>query len=304
MEAGAAPDSIGLLGALLTDFERAARLTAAPKQAKARAAMTERFLWAEAIARPEQITAGAIESHLASRAAQVSTKTVANHLSAIRTFCNFLRRRGLLANDPTQGIRLRPPDRQLPRYLEPAEVAEVLRIARERGIWGEVCLALSTGLRLSEMIRLRWDDIDWQRRCLVVRKSKTHRPRQVPLCRSAVVALRLQRRRAGAFDYIFPARQTWRCGWRYKNSARAANWWTRALGPIKAQVLKFNSLPGCSTGRGWHLLRHTFASRAAQAGVSLYKLAAWLGHSDVRTTQRYAHLQEGWDEQIEAASPL
>ena len=126
----------------------------------------------------------------------------------------------------------------------------------------------------------------------------------MPLSRSARVALRFQRFRTGKFRQVFPARQTWRGGWRYVDRPRAANWWKRAIAPIQDAIPLFRSLPGCSTGRGWHLFRHTFASRAAQAGVSLYKLAQWLGHSDIRTTQRYAHLQVGFDEQIEAASPL
>lgn len=46
-----------------------------------------------------------------------------------------------------------------------------------------------------------------------------------------------------------------------------------------------------------------FASRAARRGVSLYKLAAWLGHSDVRMTRIYAHLQQGFDSDIERAAP-
>jgi integrase len=56
-----------------------------------------------------------------------------------------------------------------------------------------------------------------------------------------------------------------------------------------------------ATGRGWHLLRHTFARRLAQQGVSLYKIAAWLGHRDIRTTQVYAHLQAAYDPEIERA---
>ncbi len=47
-----------------------------------------------------------------------------------------------------------------------------------------------------------------------------------------------------------------------------------------------------------HILRHTFASQRAIAGVSLYKISKWLGHSNYSTTQIYAHLQAG-DEEID-----
>jgi len=113
----------------------------------------------------------------------------------------------------------------------------------------------------------------------------------------------MQREAIDGEAYVFPGRQTWPGGSRHENKPRAINWWMRALHPIQQAVPKFRSLPGKSTGRGWHLFRHTFASRAAQGGVSLYKIAAWLGHSDVRTTRIYAHLQAGFDEDIEAASP-
>jgi len=51
--------------------------------------------------------------------------------------------------------------------------------------------------------------------------------------------------------------------------------------------------------RGWHLLRHTFASRAAQAGVPIPKLSAWMGHKSIATTMIYAHLAPGYDADIE-----
>ena len=296
--------ALTVFGPLLADFFRTVCLLAAPKQARAQVAIVRKFLWGQGIAEPAQITPAAIESYLAGANQQVSAKTLLNHLSALRGFCRFLRRRGLLAEDPAADIRLRTPERPAPRYLGPDDLAIVLRIAREQRIWPEVCLALSTGLRLSELIRLQWADINFDRRCLMVRKSKSRRPRIVPLCRCAVVALRWQRRRTGAFLHVFPARQTWRNHWHFVDRPRASNWWRRAIRPIQDAVPLFRSLPGTATGRGWHLFRHTFASRAAQAGVSLYKLAQWLGHADIRMTERYAHLQVGFDEQIEAASPL
>ena len=60
---------------------------------------------------------------------------------------------------------------------------------------------------------------------------------------------------------------------------------------------------GCyRRGMGFHTLRHTFASRLVQAGVSIYKVSQWLGHRSVNTTQIYAHLATGHDSDIEAGS--
>ena len=53
---------------------------------------------------------------------------------------------------------------------------------------------------------------------------------------------------------------------------------------------------------GWHEFRHTFASRLAQEGVSLYKICKWLGHADMKTTQIYAHFAPVYDRDIERLS--
>lgn len=297
-----------LLGKL-EEFRQALKLAAERKQVRSMSAIVRSLLWSQGIRHAWELTPQTVEQYLAGLVAGGrAPKTVMNHLSAVRVFCYFLKRRGLLSADPCADVRLRRPEERLPRYLEDEEIAEVLRLARAHHMWPEICLALSTGLRVSELIRLQWVDVDLARDCLTVRKSKSRRPRVVPLNRSALAALGAQRRITGGFTYVFPARRTWpgclACrdpARRYLDRPRSSSWWNRAMRPIQQAVPKFCTLPGSSTGRGFHLLRHTFASRLAQAGVSLYKIAAWLGHSDVRTTHIYAHLQVGFDEEIEKA---
>lgn len=296
--------------ALVAEFSRAAKLTAGAGEVRRTLAIVKAYVWTDPAAAEGNVTAAGIERYLAGLVERGrSPKTIRNHRAALSRFCRFLINRGLLATNPCHSVSVRRPEELLPRWLDDAEIRQVLDIARIRRIWPEVCLALSTGLRLSELIRLRWEDIDFGRRCLTVRKSKARRPRIVPLSRSALVALRMQRRQAGQLSFVFPSRRTCRACQRFVDKPRAINWWGRALKPIKDAVPKFNALPGKSTGRGWHLFRHTFASRAIQGrdgrpGVSLFRLSRWLGHGHLQTTRIYAHLQEGWDEQIEAASPL
>jgi len=292
------------LPAAIKNFQRLAGLAAEPQHVRNTVSVLHAFLWQQGITEPWQVTTEAVEDYLGRlHESGRAPKTLINHCSSLSSFCDFLIRRKLLTENPCLAVQLRRPEETLPRYLDDAEITQTLQLAREHGIWPEVCLALSTGLRASEMIRLCWPDINFERRCLTVRKSKTHRPRVIPLSRPALVALRLQRRITARFAHIFPARRTWTGCCRYVNRPRAINWWMRALRPIQEAVPKFGLLPPGSTGRGWHLLRHTFASRLAQAGVSLYKIAQWLGHSDIRTTRIYAHLQVGFDPEIEAAGP-
>ena len=299
------------LRVLVAGFEQAAALSAGHKQVRAMAAIVRAFLWSAGITRPDEISVAAVESYLAGLVRRGrSRKTLWNHRSAISRFCEFLRARGLLEADPCRAVRLRRPEETVPRWLDDGEIEQVLGLARAEGIWPEVCLALATGLRLGELIRLQWADVDVAGRSLVVRKSKTGRGRVVPLCAAALEALAEQRERTGQMACVFPGRQTWPGGWRYVDRPRPRNWWERAIRPLQQAVPKFlQGMAACATGRGWHLFRHTFASKLAQGGggapgVSIWKIAAWLGHSDVRTTRIYAHLRAGFDVEIERAMPV
>jgi site-specific recombinase XerD len=292
-------DSPAALTDFLDDFAGAARLTASERYVHGLMTVVKRFIWETSTFVAGDVTVGSVERYLAGVAARGrSLKTIYGHRSALNLFFGFLCSRGVLTFNPAPQVRLGRRELQLPRYLDDGEVAQVLTLAREYEIWPEVAFALATGLRLGELTRLRWRDVDTARRCVTVLKSKSGRPRVVPLAQGALDAIAVQAQKTGGFDYVFPARRTWRGGWSYVNKPRAYGSWRRALLPIQRAVPKFRTVRG--TGRGWHLLRHTFASRLVQEGVSLYKVARWMGHADVRTTQIYAHLQTEFDEDIES----
>jgi integrase len=188
----------------------------------------------------------------------------------------------------------------MPHYLEDKEIIMLLDLAGRLGIYAEVCLALNTGLRRGELRMLRWDQVDLSRRILKIPAGKSKRPGIVPLNTEAQKVLEQQRAVSGRLDYVFPGWRSKRVG--LKNAPRGMNWWCSAMEQFCRAIPAFGRLPKGSTGRGWHMLRHTFASRLVQKGVSIYKVSRWLRHSSVQTTQIYAHLAEGWDEDIEKVS--
>lgn len=262
----------------------------------------EHMTWRRGSPSPAMITADAIAEYLRDMvAAGRAAKTVHNHRGVLSLFCRFLVSVGVLASDPCEEVpppRLR---RALPVWLSEPEVARALEIAEREGIYAEVALALNTGLRRNELRLLEWSHVDWERRALLVRHPKNGRERSVPLTTSAVEALERQRAVSGRFDFIFPARRTWRGGWEFVNRPRAVNWWRAAIRPLQQAIAAFGVRRKGSVGTGWHALRHTFGSRLVQRGVSVYKVATWMGHSDVRTTQLYAHLAPGYDADIDKA---
>lgn len=284
---------------LLNEFAVVALLAATPAHADRKVRVARRFLWHAHISAIQEFTPIAVRRWLADElAGGRHPKTLETELYALSSFCKFLEAYGLEKN-PCFGIRLARRDARVPLWLNEEECARAIEIADEIGIGSEVRLALATGLRLGELIRLEWADIDIGRRVVLIRKTKSRKPRMVPLSAKALEALEMQRPRTGEFTYVFPARRRRGKSWRYIDKPGSARGWIARFKPIQQAIAKFRAVGERCTGRAWHLLRHTFASRLAQAGVSLYKIAEWMGHSDIRVTQIYAHLQTQFDPDIE-----
>ena len=276
------------------------------RQANAWAAMVRRYLWASG---DDWASAAGVQRHLAGlRAGGTAIKTVHNVRTGLSQFFEFLGQPGgswaRLATagigNPCRAVKLPAIPRRVPRWLSTEEIAAVLEAARARGIWPEITLAIYGGLRLGELGGLQWIDVDLGGRTVTIRDPKEARDKIVPLCELCVAALEFQRGRAPPerFRWVFPGRRTFPGGWRYEDRRRAEDSFRELLMPVRAVCPKF--LQAVGVGRGWHLLRHTYASQAAAAGVPMKKLAAWMGHSDSRITERvYAHLADGYDPDVE-----
>jgi integrase len=144
-------------------------------------------------------------------------------------------------------------------------------------------LALFTGMRRSELLKLKWRDIDFERGFITIRNPKGGQDEIVPMNDDARTVLEsINRTRS---SYVFPGR---RKGHRVdiKNGI--------------ARIRKAANLP--KGFRPLHGLRHQFASMLASSGqVDMYTLQKLLTHKDPRMTQRYSHLR---DETLKSASGL
>lgn len=136
-----------------------------------------------------------------------------------------------------------------------------------------VLLALNTGLRRGELFNLAWKEVNLQARILTVlpEKSKSGKPRHVPLNTEAHDALSRWIKQGSDSGLVFPGRN----GRKFDNINKS---WSALT--ASAQVLDFR----------FHDLRHTFASKLVMRGVDLNTVRELLGHSDLTMTLRYAHL--------------
>lgn len=207
---------------------------------------------------------------------KLSAKTINNHLGILRRCLHSAVEWNVLEKIPKiQFLKAAPPPFS---YLEPDE-ARRLVTAAPLGLWrAMVFLALQTGLRASEIIGLEWQDIDLERRVLLVRRGVVHgftaapknnRIRYVVLTDSVVKQLKALTRKS---DKVFPL----------PKSKDAYGYMRRHLKIFTDQA----QLPPI----GWHSLRHSFASHLASAGAPLKVVQEAMGHTSYEMTLRYAHL--------------
>ncbi len=144
-------------------------------------------------------------------------------------------------------------------------------------------LALFTGMRKSEMLKLEWRDIDFDKKFIHIRNPKGGKDQIIPLNSSAKAVLEKHPRSKSQF--VFPG----------KNGGMRKD----VRGPA-SRIKERANLP--NDFRPLHGLRHVFASHLASSGkVDLYTLQRLLTHKSPEMTQRYAHLR---DEALREASEI
>lgn len=207
-----------------------------------------------------------------------ATGTTNRVLILIRFIFNLARKWKIpgVGENPTFGLSTAP-DVQRDRFLSPEETQRLIasiNVDENRSAAQTIMMLLLTGARRNEVSHAKWDYVDWERRTLLVPVSKTGRPRVIALNGRALALLRSISRLPGN-PYIFPSPITGR-------PCPSLHFpWTR----IKQRA-------GLDNVR-LHDLRHSFASFLVNQGVSLYVVQGLLGHTQPRTTQRYAHLAQG-----------
>lgn len=217
---------------------------------------------------------GYLEEKLASG---LSPSTVNYHLSILKNSLTMAVRWSLLRENPLAGMKI--PGKIVnarSRLLLPEEITRLLSSCSLE--WKEfVTVALNTGMRKNEILKLRKDQLDLERRFAFLPTSKNDDPRPVPLTREAIEIIKGAIARNGLLGldspYVFVNPST---GLPYRRDTDTG--WRNALRRASLEDVHF------------HDLRHTAASYLAMAGVDLVTIAEILGHRDMRTLRRYTHI--------------
>jgi len=182
---------------------------------------------------------------------------------------------GGLTQSPARGIKLLKDPPKMERYLTKDEACRLIAEIRAGAsvmLRFIVPFLLFTGARKREALDARWRDIDFERRLWIIPFTKSGKPRTVPLSHEALAVLLGTRKLGVSADYIFPNPET---GRPYVTIFHTWDRCRRAAGLADVRI---------------HDLRHSFASALINNGMTIYDVKEALGHANIVTTQRYAHL--------------
>ncbi|WP_442510262.1 tyrosine-type recombinase/integrase [Novipirellula sp. SH528] len=202
--------------------------------------------------------------------AGLDSQTVSGHLSAIRTVFDKMCFREI-----TLGLATPRKSKRKPVILSTQEVQRLLQATPS--LRDKLCLGLmyATGMRVSEVVRLRYRDIDFDRGVISVWQGKGRADRSVTLPNSYRPLLKNLGEYYDASEYVFPSEK------------RGRHLSPRTAERIMARAVNIAEIKKHATP---HTLRHCFATHSYENGCDIRRIQRALGHVNLETTTIYVHI--------------
>lgn len=212
----------------------------------------------------------------------LGSRTIARRLSSLRSFFKFLARDGYLKDNPILAVSSPKLGKYLPQFMTEEEVTRIIGAAFSAGAQGERNLRdravletfYSTGMRISELVGLKLQDIDFISGIVKV-MGKGRKERIIPIGDTAMRAIR---------SYL-EKRQRQSSGLFLNKNGKPIG----ARG-VRGIVAKCLLQAGLKQGISPHTFRHSFATHMLNRGADLRTVQELLGHVNLSTTQIYTHL--------------
>ena len=214
--------------------------------------------------------------------------TIARKLSAIRSFFNFLEKKGLKLGNPAADVSAPKREQPLPNYLTVDEMFRLLERPDRNNPLGLRDLAImevlySCGIRVSELTALNSESVDFEEGLVKV-LGKGNKERIVPIGKGAMGSLE---------NYLEASRHLRRNGERGAKGEplfvnfRGSRLTSRSVGKL---IKRYGKEGRLASDISPHDLRHTFATHLLDGGADLRSVQELLGHVSLSTTQRYTHV--------------
>ncbi|HET6582042.1 MAG TPA: tyrosine recombinase XerC, partial [Nannocystaceae bacterium] len=242
-------------------------------------------------ARPQDLDVRTVRTWLAAIHAHVGPASIARKLSALRSFGEFLRRTGVLAENAVALVASPKRRATLPVALPLEDVTDMIEAVEKPGVHGARDRAIleviyGAGLRVSEVVALDLHHLEHERGTLRVRveAGKGGKDRIVPLGRKASAALAEYLAQRDALVRASSPRAALFLGDRGRRMGVRA---------VRELVYRRCQQAGARARIGPHGLRHSFATHLLDSGCDLRTIQSLLGHASLSTTQKYTHLTLG-----------
>ncbi len=232
----------------------------------------------------EKISPATIREYLSTMIVSgISRRSVARKLSALRSFFKYLFRQGDIQKTPTDNINAPKLNKPLPKFLTIKEIDRLVNaIDREtfigKRIYALIEVLYSTGMRVSEVVSLKHNQIQW-REGIVRVIGKGNKERLVMLGSAALSMLKNYIGDAGydrrsSVEYIFR-----------NKFGKQLN-----VKTVQTDISTLAKIAGINRDVTPHILRHSFATHMLDAGADLRSVQELLGHASLSTTQIYTHV--------------
>ncbi len=228
-----------------------------------------------------QYTAEDFDKFKSAKLGELSRASVNLILRSVKACFNLAVKWDFLMENPLRKVKLIRIPQRAPLYLTQEEFRTLVKAVKEQVLRDLFLFASLSGLRISEMLNLTWDCIDFDKKQVLVKNSddfltKSGRERVVPLNAELLTMIKNRRKKFGSSRVVFSKRN----GYRYDK------------GYISRRFKSYVRKVGLNPAYHLHSLRHSFGSWCAQKNVPIYTIQALMGHSNVQTTSIYAHLSE------------
>jgi site-specific recombinase XerD len=199
----------------------------------------------------------------------VKANTQRNYHSAIKLFYDIcLNQKQKFKNIPYTKV-----DKNIPIILSVEEIQKMFNVCENKKHKLMLALLYSCSLRVSELINLKWKDIDRSRMVIYILNAKGGKDRQVALNESLIKLMENYYREYKTQSFIFSGQ----FGEKYSD---------RSVGQVVKQLAK---KAGINKRVYTHLIRHCSASHLLDVGTDIHLIQRILGHSSVKTTSIYLH---------------
>ncbi len=200
-----------------------------------------------------------------------------NYINQVISAIKFLFRKILKMPYTVETIPRPKEERLLPVVLSRQELMRIFKSLRNLKHRALLILSYSAGLRVSEVVRIKMQDIDTDRGMIHVRQAKGKKDRYVPLSKIALRAIALYQSAFHPKNWLFEGQRTGR----HLTERSIQKTLQRTI--EKAQITKHVTM---------HTLRHSFATHLLEDGTDLRYIQELLGHHRPETTMRYTHVAQ------------